>query len=200
MHKSKTSTYMQLFLTMLKIGAFTFGGGYAMISLLENEFLVKKQWITKEEFMDMIAIAESTPGPVAVNSATYIGYKIGGAAGSLSATLGVVIPSFSIIYIISMFFERFISFKYVSLAFRGIQVCVIYLILSAGLSLLKQLEKTVLHILILLSVLTVMLISSVLSMHISSILCIFISGILGIATYTVCLLKRKGGGSIDNLS
>lgn len=89
-----------LFLTFLKIGAFTFGGGYAMVALLENEFIAKKKWIDKKEFLDMIAIAESTPGPIAINSATYIGYHIAGVPGAATATLGVCIPSFVIIYLI----------------------------------------------------------------------------------------------------
>ena len=131
-----------LFLTYLKIGAFTFGGGYAMVALLENEFIAKKKWIDKKEFLDMIAIAESTPGPIAINSATYIGYHIAGVPGAATATLGVCIPSFVIIYLISLFFDQFLSLKFVSCAFRGIQVCVVYLIFSAGVRMLKSLEKT----------------------------------------------------------
>ena len=119
-----------LFLVFLKIGAFTFGGGYAMIALLENEFVEKRDWLEQKEFMDMVAIAESTPGPVAVNSATYIGYKMAGTAGAAVATLGVCLPSFGIIYLISLFFDQFLSLRLVGCAFRGIQVCVIYLILS----------------------------------------------------------------------
>lgn len=91
-----------LFITFLKIGAFTFGGGYAMIALLENEFVEKKKWLEKSEFLDMVAVAESTPGPVAVNSATYIGYKIAGFAGATMSTLAVCIPSFFVIYVISL--------------------------------------------------------------------------------------------------
>ena len=92
----KMKKLIQLFLMFLKIGAFTFGGGYAMIALLENEFIEKKKWIDREEFLNMVAIAESTPGPVAVNSATYIGYRVGGAAGAALSTLAVSIPSFVI--------------------------------------------------------------------------------------------------------
>ena len=117
-----------LFITFLKIGAFTFGGGYAMIALLENEFVEKKKWLEKSEFLDMVAVAESTPGPVAINSATYIGYKIAGFAGAAMSTLAVCIPSFFVIYGISLFFDQFLSLRWVSCAFRGIQVCVIYLI------------------------------------------------------------------------
>ena len=121
-----------LFWTFLKIGAFTFGGGYAMVALLEREFVEDKQWLSREEFLDMVAIAESTPGPVAVNSATYVGYKIEGAEGAAASTLAVCLPSFVVIYLISLVFDRFLQLSAVASAFRGIQVCVIYLILSAG--------------------------------------------------------------------
>ena len=103
-----------LFITFLKIGAFTFGGGYAMIALLENEFVEKKKWLEKSEFLDMVAVAESTPGPVAVNSATYIGYKIAGFAGATMSTLAVCIPSFFVIYGISLFFDQFLSGSFVA--------------------------------------------------------------------------------------
>ena len=103
-----------LFITFLKIGAFTFGGGYAMIALLENEFVEKKKWLEKSEFLDMVAVAESTPGPVAINSATYIGYKIAGFAGATMSTLAVCIPSFFVIYGISLFFDQFLSGSFVA--------------------------------------------------------------------------------------
>ena len=93
---------LELFLTMFKIGLFTFGGGYAMIAVFENEFISRKKWLESDEFLDMIAIAESTPGPIAINTATYIGYKVAGVLGSIFATLGVVLPSFIIILVISV--------------------------------------------------------------------------------------------------
>jgi chromate transporter len=114
-----------LFLTMLKIGLFTFGGGFAMIALLENEFVSKKKWLEKEEFVDIVAISESTPGPIAINAATFIGYRNSGFLGSVVATAGVCIPSFVIIFAISLFFDYFLSLTVVAAAFRGIQVCVI---------------------------------------------------------------------------
>ena len=107
----KIKGYLSLFLTMLKIGLFTFGGGYAMIALLENEFVEKKKWLEKDEFLDVAAIAESTPGPIAINAATYIGYNNFGIIGSMIATLGICIPSFVIIYAISLFFDAFHSLK-----------------------------------------------------------------------------------------
>ena len=137
---------LRLFFTMLKIGLFTFGGGYAMIALLENEFVEKKKYMEKDEFLDMVAIAESTLGPIAINAATYIGYKRAGVLGSTMATVGVCIPSFAIIYIISLFFDAFLSVRLVECAFRGIQVCVVYLIFSAGLKMLRQMKRTVLSV------------------------------------------------------
>lgn len=191
--KNDHSKIATLFLTFLKIGAFTFGGGYAMIALLETEFCVRKNWLDKKEFLDMTAISESTPGPTAVNSATYIGYKIGGAFGALAATVGVCIPSFIIIYIISLFFDEFLSLKYVYAAFRGIQVGVIYLIISAGLRMFRALENTLLDKVILLSVFAVMTLFTLFSVNFSSVFYILISGVIGIAVYLVKKL-RKGSG------
>ena len=179
----KMKKLIQLFLTFLKIGAFTFGGGYAMIALLENEFIEKKKWIDREEFLNMVAIAESTPGPVAINSATYIGYRVGGAAGAALSTLAVSIPSFVIIYLISLFFDKFLSLTYVAYAFKGIQVCVVYLIASAGVRMFKGLEKNVFNYCVLGLVIVVMTVFSITAVSFSSIFYIVISGVAGWAVY-----------------
>ena len=176
---------------MLKIGLFTFGGGYAMIALLENEFVSKKEWIEKNEFLDMVAIAESTPGPIAINAATYIGYKMLGVLGSLTATVAVCIPSFVIIYAISLFFDAFLSFTLVAYAFSGIQVCVIWLILSAGLKMLKQMRRTVFNILVLSTVILCMVTFSVFSVSFSTIFYILISGGIGLFMYLIGLLRKR---------
>jgi chromate transporter len=176
---------------MLKIGLFTFGGGYAMIALLENEFVEKKKYMEKEEFLDMVAIAESTPGPIAINAATYIGYKRAGFLGSAMATVGVCIPSFVIIYIISLFFDAFLSFKLVECAFRGIQVCVIYLIFSAGLKMLGQMKKTVLSVTITSAVVLCMLVFSLFAVKFSTVLYIIICGAVGIFVYFLAQIKQK---------
>lgn len=181
---------LTLFLTFLKIGAFTFGGGYAMIALLENEFIEKKGWLDRDEFLDMAAIAESTPGPVAVNSATYIGYKIGGVAGAALSTLAVCLPSFVVIYIISLFFDQFLSLKYVACAFRGIQACVVYLIFSAGLRMIKALDKSVMNKVIVALVMAAILLSSALAVSFSSIFYILICGLIGLAVWGI----RRGRG------
>ena len=184
---------LQLFLTFLKIGAFTFGGGYAMIALLEHEFIEKKKWIDKDEFLNMVAVAESTPGPVAINSATYLGYRVGGVAGAALSTLAVSIPSFVIIYIISLFFDRFLSLTYVAYAFKGIQVCVVYLIASAGVKMLRGLEKNVLSYAIMAVVFVVMTAFSITAVSFSSIFYILISGAVGWLVYMLGRLVKKDG-------
>ena len=176
---------------MLKIGLFTFGGGYAMIALLENEFVAKKKWLEKDEFLDMAAIAESTPGPIAINAATYIGFKNAGIVGSIIATLGICIPSFVIIYAISLFFDAFLSLTLVAYAFKGIQICVIYLILSAGLKMLKQMKKTVFNIIIILITLICMVVLSLFAVKFSTIFYILISGAFGVVVYFLGKLKKE---------
>ena len=128
----KWKRWLELFAVFFRIGLFTFGGGYAMISLIEHEVGERRGWIDQDELAELFAIAESTPGPIAVNSATYVGYRQGGAAGGVFATLGVVLPSFIIIYLISLFYEQFIAMRAVANAFRGVQAAVAFLILRAG--------------------------------------------------------------------
>ncbi len=183
--------YLKLFFTMLKIGLFTFGGGYAMIALLENEFVSKKKWIDKEEFLDLIAIAESTPGPIAINSATYIGYKISGVFGSMTATIGVCIPSFVIIYLISLFFDAFLSFTLIAAAFKGVQVCVVYLIFSAGIKMMKGLKKTPFNVIVLSVVAVALVLMSLFAVKFSTIYFILICGTVGVFIYLLGLLCNK---------
>ena len=174
-----------LFASMFKIGLFTFGGGYAMIAFLEREFVEKKNWLSHDEFMDLIVIAESTPGPIAINCATYIGYKVGKGGGAVAATLGMVMPSFGIIYLISLFFNQFLSITWVSSAFRGIQSCVVFLILSAGLKMLKKMKKTPFSV----SVTAITFVSMVtfwlLGVRFSSVFYILISGCLGLSSWGI---------------
>ena len=187
----KIKGYLSLFLTMLKIGLFTFGGGYAMIALFENEFVEKKKWIEKDEFLDIAAIAESTPGPIAINAATYIGYKNSGIIGSMIATLGICIPSFVIIYAISLFFDAFLSFTLVAYAFKGIQICVVYLILTAGLKMLKQMKKTTFNMIIISLTLICMIVFSLFAVKFSTIFYILISGACGVAVYLLCKIRKE---------
>ena len=187
----KIKGYLWLFLTMLKIGLFTFGGGYAMIALLENEFVEKKKWLEKDEFLDVTAIAESTPGPIAINAATYMGYKNAGIIGSIIATLGICIPSFVIIYAISLFFDAFLSLTLVEYAFKGIQICVVYLILTAGLKMLKQMKKTVFNMIIISITLICMVVFSLFAVKFSTIFYILISGICGVVVYLLDKIRKE---------
>ena len=187
----KVKGYLSLFLTMLKVGLFTFGGGYAMIALLENELVEKKKWLKKDEFLDVAAIAESTPGPIAINAATYIGYKNSGMIGSMIATLGICIPSFVIIYAISLFFDAFLSFTLVAHAFKGIQICVVYLILTAGLKMLKQMKKTTFNMIIISITLIFMIVFSLFAVKFSTIFYILISGACGVAVYLLCKIRKE---------
>ena len=191
----RSKTLPTLFFTMLKIGLFTFGGGYAMIALLENEFVTKRGWLEQEEFLDVAAIAESTPGPIAINSATYIGYKQAGILGSVVATLGMTLPSFCIIYAISLFFDAFLSLTVVACAFRGIQIAVLYLILSAGLRMLKKMKKTPFSWAVLLLTLIGMVTLTLFSVKLSTIVYILMSGVAGVTLWLIRRLRRgkKGG-------
>ena len=190
----KFKTCLKLFLVMFKIGLFTFGGGYAMIGLLENELVSRRKWLESDEFLNVVAIAESTPGPVAINAATYVGYKFAGFWGSLSATVAVALPSFSIIFLLSLFFDAFLSLKYVAYAFDGIRVCVIFLILSAGVKMLIKLEKTVWNIVVTSLVIAVMIALSVLSIAFSSVWYILITAGLALLLYLFsyfCARRKK---------
>ena len=157
-----------LFATFFKIGAFTFGGGYAMVALLEHEFVEEKQWVTREEFLDMVA-------------------------GAAASTLAVCLPSFAVIYAISLFFDQFLQLSVVSSAFRGIQVCVVYLVLSAGLKMLKNLKKDAFSRAVLAAVLLAMVSCSVLAVSFSSIFYILLSGAAGLAVYGVQQLRKEAG-------
>ena len=193
----KTSELFELFIAMFKIGLFTFGGGYAMIHVLENEFVAKKKWIDSEEFLDLVAIAESTPGPIAINCSTYIGYKRKKFLGSLLATLGMVLPSFTIVFLISLFFNEFLAISWVQSAFKGIRVCVVFLILSAGLKMLKKIKKTAFNLTLIFGTLAVMLLCSLLAVNFSSLSFILIGGAIGLITFAVKTIKlnqaRKKG-------
>lgn len=180
-----------LFFTFFKIGLFTFGGGYAMIALLEEEFIQRRKWLDKDEFLDMAAIAESTPGPVAINSATYLGYKLANVPGAATATVAVCLPSFLIIYAISLFFEQFTQLTVIANAFKGIQVCVIYLIFSAGVRMLKALDKSPFATGVLAAVMLVMVGLSLAGVSVSSILLILLSGAAGVAAWLIG--RRKEG-------
>ena len=135
------ATPWQLFWVFMKIGAFTFGGGYAMIPLIQRETAESRRWVGQKDILDVVAIAESTPGPIAINSATFIGYKVAGYPGALCATLGVVLPSFLIIVAVSYALEAFQGIRAVRYAFWGIRAGVLALILKALWSLFRQCDR-----------------------------------------------------------
>lgn len=180
----------EMFLTFLKIGLFTFGGGYAMIANIREEITEKKKWLDEDELLQVIAIAESTPGPVAINLATYVGYKRKGIMGSIAATVGVVLPSVVIIYVISLFLDGFMENKYVAYAFTGIKCAVAFLILKAGIEMFEKLPKKALPMIMFTVVFIAMLIFEIFSVNFSSVYLILIGGIIGIIA---CSNTRKGG-------
>lgn len=139
--EKKKRNLWQLFSTFFRIGAFTFGGGYAMIPLIQKEMVENKKWISDEDILEIVAIAESTPGPIAINTATFVGYRVGGFWGALCATMGVVIPSFVVISIIAFFLRQFQDYKGVQYAFWGIRAGVLALILKALWSMYKSAPK-----------------------------------------------------------
>lgn len=187
----KIKRALALFLNFFKIGLFTFGGGYAMVAVIERELVERKNWISHDEFLDVVAIAESTPGPIAINSATYIGYKRAKVIGSFFATLGVVLPSFIIIFVISLFYKQFLALEYVSYAFMGIRAGVAFLILSAGVKMFLKQKKSVFNLIVFFTTVALLLLTEFFSINISSILFILAGGIVGVTIYIVTKFNSK---------
>ena len=189
--KNKLSLLKELFLCFLKVGAFTFGGGYAMISIIHHICVEEKQWITEDEMINMTVVAESTPGPIAINCATYVGYKLAGFTGAFFATLGMVVPSLLIIYGISLFFDDLLSYPLVAKAFRGIKLGVGVVILSTGLNMLKKMPKKPQPRIIAACTFVVMLLSNLFALNIST-----ITLILATALVSLSVLALKGGDRV----
>lgn len=181
----------ELFMTFFKIGLFTFGGGYAMISQIKEAVVEKKKWLSDDELMEIITIAESTPGPIAINLATFVGYKRKGVKGSIAATLGVVLPSFIILYIISLFLDSFMENRYVAYAFSGIKCAVAFLILKAGIGLFMKLPKKIIPMIAFSLVFIAMIIFDILSVSFSSIIFIILGGLSGIILYSKGFEKEE---------
>lgn len=179
--------HLELFTSFFKIGLFTFGGGLAMIPLISKEAVEKRGWITDDEVLDMVAIAESTPGVIAVNSATYIGYKVGGFLGSLVATIGVTLPSFVIICLLSLIIDQFLANTYVAYAFMGIRCVVAVLILNAAIKLVKVAPKTIFSLVIFLLAIVLTFIFP----GVSSIYFILAGFVLGILWYALITYKKE---------
>ena len=179
---------LDLFWTFFKIGLFTFGGGYAMIAVIEDACVEVKKWITHEQMMELIVIAESTPGPIAINCATYVGYCQKGIWGSVAATAGMVGPSLIIIYAISMFFNQFLEISVVASAFHGIKVGVGIIIINAGIKMLKDVPQKRLPRGIVLCAAVSLLVINMLSLNISTVVMLVAAGFVGLAAY-----RMKGG-------
>lgn len=186
------SVIFDLFLSFAKIGLFTFGGGYAMIPIIEDVCVEEKGWITSDELSTVLAVAESTPGPIAINCATYTGYAKAGLAGAVSATLGTVLPSFIIIYVISVFFEDFLAITVIANAFKGIKIGVGILILQAGVTMFKKQKPRGVYLGIFIVVCALMLAVDALAVSFSTIYFIILAGIFSLALYTV-KTRMKGG-------
>lgn len=177
----------KLFVQFFKIGAFTFGGGYAMIPLIQSEVVDKNKWMEAQELLDVVAIAESTPGPIAINAATYVGYKVSGVKGAIAATLGVTIPSFTIITLIAMLFTNFSDNRYVQNAFWGIRIAVLALILKAVISMYKKCPKSIISYLIMAMCFVVVTI-----FHINVLWAILASAVIGLVSQGIGRKKQKG--------
>ena len=183
---------LELFGVFFKIGLFTFGGGYAMIPQIKEVVIEKKKWMTEDEILDVIAIAESTPGPIAINSATYIGYKQNKLLGSIFATLGVVLPSFMIIFLISLFFDKFLENEYVANAFVGIKCAVAFLITKAGFDMFKKVKKTPYNVIMFTFITALMITLEILSINFSSIILILVGAAFGLLLYSLPKKKAEG--------
>ena len=179
-----------LFLTFSKIGLFTFGGGYAMISLIENSCVEKKKWITHDEMMNVTVIAESTPGPIAINCATYVGYRQRGLLGAAAATVGMVLPSFCIVYLISMFLDNFLEITWIAHAFMGIKIAVGLLILDAAIKMIQKMPKKPAPRTIMVCAFLAMFLIDVFAVRISSITLMLIAAVISL---TLFLIKPNTG-------
>ena len=176
---------LDLFLTFAKIGLFTFGGGYAMISVIENNCVERKQWITHDEMMDVTVIAESTPGPIAINCATFTGYKKAGFMGALVATFGIVLPSFVVIYLISMLLDNFLELTIIANAFKGIKIAVGLLILDAAITMLKKMHKKKLPRAIMICSCIAMLCINIFAFDFSSISLMIIAAVVSLTIFVL---------------
>lgn len=180
-----------LFATFMKIGFFTFGGGYAMLSVIEDNCVEKKKWITHDDMMNVTVIAESTPGPIAINCATFVGYKQAGFWGAVAATVGLVLPSFAVILVISGFLDNFLDIEIVKNAFHGIKCAVGVLIVSTAATMIKNMKKKPFSIAVLVSSTAAMLATDIFSLRFSAITIIIFAATLGLAVFAVRNFSQK---------
>ena len=183
--------YLVLFWTFFKISLFTFGGGYTMVSLIQEELASKKKWVSDEELGNIIVIAESTPGPISLNCATFIGYKLLGVLGSIVATVAIMLPPTIIILIISVFYNEFRSLEIIDKAFKGISVGVAVLIILAALRLIKKTNKSVLKFILFPIATALVILNEFLGWNISTIYFILCGAVAGIITTAVIAAAKK---------
>ena len=186
---------LELMLAFAKIGFFTFGGGYAMIAMIENVCVENKRWITHDEMMNITVIAESTPGPIAINCATFVGYKQAGFTGAIAATVGMVLPSFAVIYAISMFLDNFLEIAVIANAFRGIKIAVGLLILDAAFTMIKKMPKKKFPRAVMLSSFGVMLAVNFLSIRFSSITLMLVAAAVSLLVFAAKGAPEQKGGA-----
>lgn len=188
---NKNTSLFSLLITFIKIGLFTFGGGYAMIPLIQKEIVNKRKWLTDNELMEVLIIAESTPGPISINLATYVGYKVKGIWGSIISTIAIALPSFVIIFIISLFFKDFLKIKWVQSAFKGIQAAVAVLIISAGYKLFKDAPKSIFNLITIITIIALCISLKFFNVQFSSIWFILIGAVIGFIFYLIDRHKEK---------
>ena len=186
---------LDLFLTFAKISLFTFGGGYAMIAMIENTCVERKKWISHDEMMNVTVIAESTPGPIAINCATFTGYKKAGFPGAVAATLGIIVPSFVIIYLISMFLDHFLEVVIIANAFKGIKIAVGILILDAAITMIKKMPKKKLPRTIMVCSCIVMLCINLFAWNFSSISLMLIAAVVSLTIFALRGVRSEEGGA-----
>ena len=186
---------LDLFLTFAQIGLFTFGGGYAMIAMIENNCVERKNWITHDEMMNITVIAESTPGPIAINCATFTGYKKAGFIGAVIATLGMIVPSFSIIYLISMFLDNFLEVTIIANAFKGIKIAVGILILDAAITMIQKMPKKKLPRAIMICSCIVMFGINIFAWNFSSISLMIVASIVSLTLFLLNGAPEQKGGT-----
>ena len=186
---------VDLFFTFAKIGLFTFGGGYAMIAMIENNCVERKQWITHDEMMNITVIAESTPGPIAINCATFTGYKKAGFMGALVATLGMISPSFIVIYLISTFLDNFLELTIIANAFKGIKIAVGFLILDAAITMVKKMHKKKLPRAIMVCSCIAMFCINIFALDFSSISLMIIAAVVSLTIFVANGAPEQKGGA-----
>jgi len=186
---------LDLFLTFARIGLFTFGGGYAMIALIEDNCVTKKKWISHDDMMNVTVIAESTPGPIAINAATFVGYRQAGLLGAVITTVGIVFPSFLIIFAVSSLLDHFLEINVIASAFKGIKIAVGFLILDAAVTMIRKMHKKALPRAIMLCSFAVMMLINLFSLNFSTISLMLIAAFVSLMIFCIQGAPGQKGGA-----